>query len=449
MDVVVVGAGLAGLVAARELRAAGLDVVLLEARDRVGGRTWTAPFPAAGVRVDLGAEWLSPESHTALTTELTRYGLTTTQPPAAHHGGEISAAAGPVLDRMDVDAGRLDFDDPGWHRAAGDLDVSFAAYLDAICSDPDARAQLLASAFALMGADETEYSALHLLHEFAGFGSARAAFENESHRVAGGTDTLAKAIAAELGDTVALGQAVASIAADGTVTTTTGASHSARAAVVAVPVNCLAGIAFPAGMPLPDPHVGRAAKIWTRVSGIPAGTTSTSWPSLIETYAVDGAVAAFDLRRGPRPANGKQPRPASKPATRTPSSASSSGTTGPPTRTPSAPGARPPRPARRPPDPGRPSRPALLRRRRPLPPLDGLDGRRDHLRRGHRGASRRLPERRTRLPRPRLTRTYREEHGAGVSGAWGDGAADGGEPCRGRQRTGRLDAVRSGASGCA
>ncbi|GAA2606604.1 flavin monoamine oxidase family protein [Paractinoplanes durhamensis] len=299
MDVVVVGAGLAGLVAARELRAAGLDVVLLEARDRVGGRTWTAPFPAAGVRVDLGAEWLSPESHTALTTELTRYGLTTTQPPAAHHGGEISAAAGPVLDRMDVDAGRLDFDDPGWHRAAGDLDVSFAAYLDAICSDPDARAQLLASAFALMGADETEYSALHLLHEFAGFGSARAAFENESHRVAGGTDTLAKAIAAELGDTVALGQAVASIAADGTVTTTTGASHSARAAVVAVPVNCLAGIAFPAGMPLPDPHVGRAAKIWTRVSGIPAGTTSTSWPSLIETYAVDGAVAAFDLRRGP------------------------------------------------------------------------------------------------------------------------------------------------------
>ena len=56
MSVVVVGAGVSGLTAARELQDAGVDVVLLEARDRVGGRIWSEAL-GAGV-VDLGAMWL-------------------------------------------------------------------------------------------------------------------------------------------------------------------------------------------------------------------------------------------------------------------------------------------------------------------------------------------------------------------------------------------------------
>ena len=58
VDVVVVGGGLSGLTAARRLRAGGRSVVVLEARDRVGGKMWTESV--GGHRVDLGAHWIGP-----------------------------------------------------------------------------------------------------------------------------------------------------------------------------------------------------------------------------------------------------------------------------------------------------------------------------------------------------------------------------------------------------
>lgn len=54
--VLVVGAGMAGLTTARILHDAGVKVTVIEAKDRIGGRTWTAEVGAA--RVDLGAAWL-------------------------------------------------------------------------------------------------------------------------------------------------------------------------------------------------------------------------------------------------------------------------------------------------------------------------------------------------------------------------------------------------------
>ena len=54
--VLVIGAGMAGVKAANKLAAAGLDVIVLEGRDRIGGRTWSDK--SMGVSADLGASWI-------------------------------------------------------------------------------------------------------------------------------------------------------------------------------------------------------------------------------------------------------------------------------------------------------------------------------------------------------------------------------------------------------
>jgi monoamine oxidase len=79
-DAVVVGGGFAGVTAARELDASGLRTVLLEGRDRLGGRTWTSSF--AGKRIEMGGTWLHwLQPH--VWAELTRHGIPLVEDPAA------------------------------------------------------------------------------------------------------------------------------------------------------------------------------------------------------------------------------------------------------------------------------------------------------------------------------------------------------------------------------
>ena len=72
-QVIVVGAGVAGLVAARRLSDRGLDVMVLEARDRVGGRLWSHRMPNGEI-VELGGEWIST-SQKAVTSLADELGL--------------------------------------------------------------------------------------------------------------------------------------------------------------------------------------------------------------------------------------------------------------------------------------------------------------------------------------------------------------------------------------
>src|SRR5271156_6714209 len=57
-DVVIIGAGVSGLAAASRVRGTGHSVLLLEARDRVGGRAWTRHEPELSVPIELGAEFI-------------------------------------------------------------------------------------------------------------------------------------------------------------------------------------------------------------------------------------------------------------------------------------------------------------------------------------------------------------------------------------------------------
>jgi monoamine oxidase len=124
-DVVVVGAGIAGLAAAERLAAAGRRVLVLEARDRIGGRIHTAHDPELDIPVELGAEFV--HGHPAeLMALVRRLGLTVQSARERHQRGPGEAAP-PLPDLPHTLAKLLDGADQGRDRSAADLLQEHAA----------------------------------------------------------------------------------------------------------------------------------------------------------------------------------------------------------------------------------------------------------------------------------------------------------------------------------
>ena len=90
-DAIVVGGGFAGVTAARDLTLAGYDVLLLEARDRLGGRTWVRSFAGTSLELEFGGTWVLPDEHATVMDELARYGIGTVETPAPDSFGGLPA----------------------------------------------------------------------------------------------------------------------------------------------------------------------------------------------------------------------------------------------------------------------------------------------------------------------------------------------------------------------
>ncbi|HEY7947505.1 MAG TPA: flavin monoamine oxidase family protein [Acidimicrobiales bacterium] len=265
-EALVIGAGYAGLSAARVLARAGVDVLVLEARDRVGGRVWTTST-ATGATVDHGGQWIGPgqdqlqkladecgaQTFPTFTTgegvewragtRATYAGLVPTSDPAAAADGieaifelDLASAAIPLEAPWDApDARALD-------------EQTLGSWLATTVPSAGARAVITAAVKSIFGTEPGEISllfALFYLHSGGGLMNlARTTNGAQERRFAGGAQQGAQYLADELAPRVLLSTPVTALAygADGVTAIANRVGESgdpvrvrARRAVVAMP----------------------------------------------------------------------------------------------------------------------------------------------------------------------------------------------------------------------
>lgn len=259
VDVCVVGAGFAGLAAARRLDEAGLAVVVVEARDRVGGRTWTQTVD--GLPIDRGGAWFAPR-HDAGLALARDVGATTykTWVAGSHlligdgrtrrYKGlipKISPAAVLTIalaqQRLNRMSGKVPLDEPWSAKRAGEWDAdTIGSWLDRTrISTPIGQALFEMAVRGLMATDLHQVSLLHLLFLAHAHGGIDKLFSIEGgaqeNLVAGGMGAVAETVAATLADRVHLDMPVRRIVQerDRVRVAADGLEVQARRVVVTVP----------------------------------------------------------------------------------------------------------------------------------------------------------------------------------------------------------------------
>ncbi|HEY3726079.1 MAG TPA: NAD(P)/FAD-dependent oxidoreductase [Solirubrobacteraceae bacterium] len=263
-DVIVIGGGFAGVTAARECALRGRSVLLLEARDRLGGRTWSVDWE--GTQIEYGGAWVHwHQPHTF--SELTRAGLRVVLSDDAERAGwyvgsqrrsgtigERDAIARQGWDRF-VDGVLEALPQP--HDPLRELErlarfdrLTIAERLEQLDLPADQDEVLRAELESLAHAPLADAGAVSVLrwHALSGYSLDLTQYTGGRVTIAGGTGALLRAIVAAAPFELRLGTRVAAVAErDGRVEVLTRDaenSFAARSVVVAVPLNTLGAIEF-------------------------------------------------------------------------------------------------------------------------------------------------------------------------------------------------------------
>lgn len=301
---IVVGAGLAGLSAAHELERDGVDVTVLEASDRVGGRVWSVPFGDLGT-IERGAEFVLPGA-TALLETIARLDL-----PLAVKGmtyGNREPRGGEPVTTDEIAAAMEELPE----RAAASRTVR-----DALAGLPPAVAAALEARAAISCTYRVDdLDARELLATTSHLG------DYDTRTVVGGNRRIADGLAASLRRSVRLDTRASAIAEgpDGVTVATSAGELTADAVVVAVPARVIDEIAFTPALPdakrAASLRFGHAAKLFVRLAepAPPSATLSvpgrfwcftqlrpdgTPLPILGSLAGSEEALRALDVDAGP------------------------------------------------------------------------------------------------------------------------------------------------------
>lgn len=270
-DVCIVGAGFAGLAAAYRLKQAGANVVVLEARNRVGGRSWTVGMKDGGF-VDWGGQWVgsTQERFYALIKEM---GCATYESPffgksvirdvfdgSYRHVDEDKEETEPgakatkdALKKVDDVAQGVDVNTPWAHSDAARLDrLTFAEWLQQNFDDARIRQAIGAEVGSVPSASPEEISMLHLGWLIKACVSIDKLFvDAQADRVIGGTQPVAQRLAQRLGGAVRLNNPVRRIdwTDGGAVVHADQLSVAARHVIVAVPPHLAGAIEYTPSLP--------------------------------------------------------------------------------------------------------------------------------------------------------------------------------------------------------